>query len=88
MLDAAEPVLYSGSYVIDDGYAHRAARAFMVFQLRRPYIWLRIIPLLIMVVFIVVPLLGMLFDRFPYSVPIALGICLVIVISHVIDWVG
>lgn len=77
-----EAVLYHGDFVAPDGYASRAANSFMAFQLRRPLVWIQIgLPL------IFIPVISLAFDKYPYSVPIALGVDVFLVVGNVVSWI-
>jgi hypothetical protein len=78
----AESVLYQGAFVSGEGYARHAANAFMAFQLGRPLVWVQIaLPL------ILIPLLSTALGSHPFSLPIALGVDVVIIVANVISWV-
>jgi len=77
-----QPVLYHESCLIGEGYARHAASAFMVFQLRRPLVWIQIgFPL------IVVPLISTSFNKNRFSFSVAVVLDVVILVADVISWV-
>jgi hypothetical protein len=76
-----EPVLFSSTAVAGEDYSQRAAHAFMLFQLRRPLVWIQIVLPLIVIPVLVIP-----FEPNPYSAPIAFGVDAFVLIVNAISW--
>jgi hypothetical protein len=76
-----EPIHFRGSFVADESYPRRAANAFMLFQLRRPRVWIQIaIPL------VLIPILIIELDQHRFGLPIAIGIDALFLIVTAIGW--
>jgi hypothetical protein len=76
-----EPVLYHGRFVFGEDYPSSAANAFMLFQLRRPLVWIQIgLPL------VLIPVLSTALDKYPWSLQAAFGVDLLIIVANLISW--
>jgi hypothetical protein len=76
-----EPILFHRSLVADESYPRRAANAFMLFQFRRPLVWVQLaLPL------VLISLLGTVLENSSLSVPFAIVFDVLFVGANVISW--